>query len=178
MTLNDVDQAAVVDRLSFTLPWPPETYRRDLRYQGNTHYLVVAALDEADPERDLVVGFCGYWMIDRDAHVSTICVHPGHRRKGLGEYLLSSLLADGIRRHAEAATLEVRVSNFGAQELYRKYGFEVTGRRRRYYRDNHEDALLMTVTKIDGQEYLRFLQERREGLRQRLTALITPLVAE
>lgn len=160
MALEDVDQVAEVEKLCFPLPWPPETYRRDLRYHGNTHYLVV----ERVANGGLVVGFCGYWLIEGEIHVSTIGVHPEYRGLGLGEYLLARMLSDGMSHNANAATLEVRVSNYSAQSLYSKYGFRITGRRRRYYRDNHEDALVMEVESLTSDVYREFFQRRWRAL--------------
>lgn len=164
MELADVDQVAAVEKLCFPLPWPPETYRRDLRYHGNTHYLVVERMTNGRQ----VVGFCGYWLIDGEVHVSTIGVHPEYRGLGLGEYLLARMLSDAMERDATAATLEVRVSNSAAQCLYAKYGFRVTGRRRRYYRDNHEDALIMEAESLTSDSYRALFERRCQALTARL----------
>lgn len=167
MVLEDVDQVVAVEKLSFPLPWPADTYRRDLSYNGPARYLVVERVSPIGEDAQ-VVGFCGYWLIDSEAHVSTIGVHPDFRGLGLGEYLFASMLAEATERRATSATLEVRVSNFAAQRLYRKYGFEPTGRRRRYYRDNHEDALLMGVESIDGEPYAKQFGRLWQDLMQRL----------
>jgi ribosomal-protein-alanine N-acetyltransferase len=165
MTLEDVDQVAQVEKLCFPLPWPPDTYRRDLRYGGNTHYLVAERVTDGG---GLVVGFCGYWLIEGEIHVSTIGVHPEYRGLGLGEYLLARMLADGMEKNASSATLEVRVSNSTAQCLYSKYGFRVTGRRRRYYRDNHEDALVMEVESLSSDSYRAAFERRWQALMTRI----------
>jgi len=85
------------------------------------------------------------WFIIDEAHIATIAVHPDYRRQGIGEQvLLHALLAvqdEGARR----AFLEVRAGNAAAQALYEKYGFIVDGRRLKYYRDNDEDAILMSL---------------------------------
>jgi ribosomal-protein-alanine N-acetyltransferase len=92
-----------------------------------------------------VIGFAGMWMFVDEAHVSTIASHAEWRGRGVGELLLVSLLREAQRRNALFATLEVRVSNRVAQNLYHKYGFAEVGKRKHYYRDNGEDALIMTV---------------------------------
>ena len=92
-----------------------------------------------------VVGFAGMWMFVDEAHVSTIASHVNWRGYGIGELLLLTLLREAQRRNAIFATLEVRVTNVVAQNLYKKYDFVEVGRRKRYYRDNGEDALIMTV---------------------------------
>ncbi|NLT41082.1 MAG: ribosomal protein S18-alanine N-acetyltransferase [Anaerolineae bacterium] len=174
MALDDVDQVVAVEKLCFPLPWPAQTYRRDLSYNGPARYLVVEQVPPSARGNPRVVGFCGYWLIEDEAHVSTIGVHPDFRGLGLGEYLFASLLAEAMERRATSATLEVRLSNLTAQRLYRKYGFEPTGRRRRYYRDNHEDALLMGVDSIDGEAYAARFDALWRNLMQRLARSPTP----
>ena len=92
-----------------------------------------------------VVGYSGFWFIIDEAHISTIAVHPDWRGQRVGEHLFVSMLEHALQLGALTATLEVRVTNDRAQGLYRKYHFEVVGRRKHYYRDNGEDALLMTA---------------------------------
>ncbi len=95
-----------------------------------------------------VAGFVGYWHVVDEAHISTIAVHPKWRGSGVGEQLLRATLEHALSLGAQMATLEVRVSNAAAQNLYRKYHFEEVGRRKNYYRDNGEDAVLMTAEPI------------------------------
>ena len=102
----------------------------------------------AAPVRN-VVGYGGFWFIIDEAHISTIAVHPDWRGQRVGEHLFVSLLEHALQLGAVTATLEVRVTNEPAQGLYRKYHFAVVGRRKHYYRDNGEDALLMTA-KLGG----------------------------
>ena len=102
-----------------------------------------------------VIGYGGCWLIAGEAHISTIAVHPAHRGKGLGELLLASMLKCAIRLGGEYSVLEVRESNATAQALYRKYEYMVIGRRRQYYRDNGEDALLMEARPLDSAYYQR-----------------------
>jgi ribosomal-protein-alanine N-acetyltransferase len=91
----------------------------------------------------------GFWFIVDEAHISTIAVHPDFRQHGIGEILLQWALREALHLDAQLVTLEVRVSNHKAINLYEKYGFEVVGRRAHYYRDNNEDALLMTRINSD-----------------------------
>ncbi|MHB0874869.1 MAG: ribosomal protein S18-alanine N-acetyltransferase [Anaerolineae bacterium] len=164
MRLEDVDQVAEIEKLSFPLPWPPDTYRRDLRGNNVAHYLVCEDVT-GEPR---LAGYTGYWHIQDEIHISTLAVVPGYRGRGLGEYLLASALAEGIEQGAHSAILEVRASNLVAQGLYLKYGFRVSGRRRRYYRDNNEDALVMEVTSLSQHDYRATFHRHWEALRQRL----------
>ena len=143
MTLADLPAVLEIDRLSFALPWPERSYRFELSENPAAHLMVA---ESAGENHRAIVGYVGYWLIVDEAHISTIAVDPGLRGQGIGELLLSHAL-DGARNlGAEMATLEVRASNEAAINLYRKFGFQVVGRRAAYYRDNEEDALLMTLT--------------------------------
>jgi ribosomal-protein-alanine N-acetyltransferase len=132
-----------IDRLSFALPWPERSFRFELT--GNdTARLLVAEMPAGGDTR--VVGFLGYWLLVDEMHISTLAVHPEMRGRGIGEWLLEAGLEQARSQGAEMSTLEVRPSNKAAIALYRKYGFELVGRRRAYYQDNNEDALLMTLS--------------------------------
>ncbi|MBA3337306.1 MAG: ribosomal protein S18-alanine N-acetyltransferase [Chloroflexia bacterium] len=100
-----------------------------------------------------LIGFAGMWIVFDEAHITTIGVDPAYRGRGLGELLLVALFADAIRRGAASLTLEVRVSNEAAQNLYLKYGFTIHGTRHRYYSDNHEDAHIMWSESLRDPDY-------------------------
>ncbi len=90
-----------------------------------------------------ILGFGGMWKLYEEAHITTIGVEPDYRGRGLGDILLMDMFEEALRRGATWVTLEVRVSNTTAQNLYRKFGFSIQGRRPRYYSDNNEDAFIM-----------------------------------
>jgi ribosomal-protein-alanine N-acetyltransferase len=92
-----------------------------------------------------LVGYGGLWHITDEAHISTIAVHPTYRGRGWGEILLAAMIRRGLTLDAAYVVLEVRVSNAPAQNLYRKYGFEVSGVKPKYYRNNNEDAYDMRL---------------------------------
>jgi ribosomal-protein-alanine N-acetyltransferase len=108
-------------------------------------------------------------MLD-EAHITTIAMHPEYRGRGLGVLELSSMIGIAYEINAQRVTLEVRVSNTVAQNLYRKYGFMVVGTRRRYYSDNNEDAYIMTTDDINTQSYRDFYTRLRELLMERMAA--------
>lgn len=145
MTLDDLPVVLQIDRLSFPLPWPERSYRFELTRNPAAH-LLVAELDDTHPQS--VIGFAGCWLIADEVHISTLAVHPNHRRQGIGERLLLAVLEWAMGMGAEIATLEVRVSNHAAENMYLKHDFVIKGRKENYYRDNKEDALLMTLTDL------------------------------
>ena len=114
-----------------------------------------------------VVGFAGMWMYVDEAHIATIAARADWRGRSVGETILHNLMREAQRRNAVSATLEVRIGNAVAQNLYRKYGFEEVGRRKNYYQDNREDALLMTVTNFETNAYRARLDELERNLRER-----------
>jgi ribosomal-protein-alanine N-acetyltransferase len=163
MQLEDIAQVVEIDRLSFPTPWPERSYRFEVAQNPASRMFVLAIpSDEAVDEPGLlarllgrnhrnqkIIGFSGCWMVAGEVHISTIAVHPDWRGQRLGELLLWGMVREALHRHAEMVTLEVRVSNDIAQNLYRKYGFEPVGVRKGYYRDNREDALMMTLEPLN-----------------------------
>jgi ribosomal-protein-alanine N-acetyltransferase len=172
MTARDIPQVLLLDKMGFSNPWPESAYRYEMTSNQSAVLTVLERADAAatpvngngkrgllsrlfgagQPAHDTgsLVGYCGYWHIAGEAHISTITVHPDWRGKKLGELLLWVMVRQALRDQAEKITLEVRVSNEIAQNLYRKYGMEIIGRRRAYYRDNNEDAYIMGVEPLDG----------------------------
>jgi ribosomal-protein-alanine N-acetyltransferase len=143
MRLEDIDAVIQIDRLSFSLPWPASAFRYEL-VDNPTSLLWVAEVDTPEGGR-CVVGAVVVWMILDEAHIATLAVHPDYRRQGISRRLLATVLRQAIERGADLATLEVRANNLAAQALYKQFRFEIVGRRPRYYQDNFEDALIMTV---------------------------------
>jgi len=159
MTFDDIPTVHAIERSSFTVPWPDEAYRNELLTNRLASYVVARSGDE-------VIGFAGLWVMVDEAHITTFAVHPGWRRRGIGERLLLALLDLAVARRAREATLEVRLSNMPARRLYEKYGFRPVGIRPRYYSDNGEDALIMTTDTLASTG----MRERVERLRTTLDA--------
>ena len=97
-----------------------------------------------------VVGYICLWEIADEVHVTNVAVHPGRRRQGIARALLGGVIDDGRARKLRMVVLEVRPSNRDALTLYESFGFRVVGRRRGYYYDTGEDALIME-TILDGE---------------------------
>jgi [ribosomal protein S18]-alanine N-acetyltransferase len=160
MEERDLEQVQLIDRLSFSLPWPMKAYHYELKENPNSLQWVAEATSVRQ-SADVapltgVVGIIVVWMILDEAHIASIAVHPDFRGHGIAQQLLALALIEAIRRGASQATLEVRSGNEIAQKLYRRFNFELVGRRPRYYQDNQEDALIMTNRNL-GVKYLDWL---------------------
>jgi ribosomal-protein-alanine N-acetyltransferase len=143
MQKGDLPAVVDIDRRSFSLPWPENAFQYELT-QNTAALLRVAEIDLPDGGHQVIAAIV-IWMILDEAHIATLAVHPEYRRRGIGRQLLAHALRDAIKLGASQAMLEVRVGNLAAQDLYRQFGFRITGRRPRYYQDNREDAILMTA---------------------------------
>jgi ribosomal-protein-alanine N-acetyltransferase len=126
--------------------WPLSFFERDLANEHATYVVLELIGDESGAQRAELAGYAGYWLLEDEANLMNIAIAPAWQGRGLGEHLLLATLQRMQAEGASICTLEVRVGNVRAQALYRKLGFEVTGRRKRYYQDNGEDALLMERT--------------------------------
>jgi len=157
MRMDDIEQAHAIDRISFTVPWPANSFRYELE-ENHTSLLWVAETGLPRGGRQ-VVGTIVVWMILDEAHIATLAVLPEYRGRGISNQLLNVALLDAIDHGAFSATLEVRAGNLVAQSLYQKFQFDIVGIRPHYYRDNNEDALIMTVANLNG-DYRTWLQRR------------------
>lgn len=149
MTLGDVPTVGELEVLCFTAPWSPDTYRNELLHNRFSKYWVLRPVPLAVNGVPPILAYGGYWLMGDEVHIVTLATHPAWRRQGLSERLLLQMLARCRSEGARLVTLEVRMSNRPAQQLYAKLGFREVGVRRGYYHDNGEDALLMTLF-LDG----------------------------
>ena len=141
MTLDDLDQVIAIDQASFSLPWPERSFRFEITDNPAARCWVAEAASR-------VVAMLVLWLIVDEAHIATIASHPYFRRQGIGGAILVHALKAAAEQGARSAFLEVRASNLVAQEMYRKFGFVETVRRLRYYKDNGEDAVMMTLESL------------------------------
>ena len=138
MTIADIEQVYEIEKLSFTLAWTKDAFYYEMTSNEHAYY-VIAETDEG------IVGYCGMWLVMDEAHVTNIAIHPDQRGKKLGEGLMKAAIDRAKAHGAVLMTLEARVSNTVAQNLYRKLGFKNGGIRKGYYTDNYEDAIVMWV---------------------------------
>ena len=151
MKRQHLRQILPIERGAYPKSWSRRVFESELAQveNGSRWYLVGRS-------RKRVVGYAGLWIVDdpdgHQAHVTNIVVDPAERRAGIATALLVALARAAIERGCVAWTLEVRASNDGALDLYRRFGFAPAGVRKRYY-ENTEDAIVMWCSDIDSPEY-------------------------
>ena len=136
MRPDDLDEVVAIERASFGMPWSRGAFLYEVQQNRVARCWVLR-------EDARVVAYLCLWEIGDELHVTNIAVHPALRRRGLARRLLGAILEDGRARHLRSVTLEVRPTNDEARTLYESFGFRVVGRRRGYYYDTGEDALIM-----------------------------------
>jgi len=147
MRLNDIDQVYALDEHIFPTPWTRKSYEFELERNPASEQWVIEAW--AEHKEWIVVAYSVCWQLGDELHIANLAVAPKYRRRGLGRRLLQHVLARALEKGMKSATLEVRSGNQPAQALYASFGFEIAGRRKRYYSNNHEDAYLMQLAHLD-----------------------------
>jgi len=137
MTAADLPAVIELDQLSFSQPWPPQSFEKEL--VNPTSRCWVAEMDGR------LAGALVIWRVLDEAHIATIATHPDFRRQGIGRALLKTGMDAAYAEGARIYHLEVRAGNEAAIKIYEAFGYEVVGRRPKYYKNNGEDALLMTL---------------------------------
>jgi ribosomal-protein-alanine N-acetyltransferase len=139
MRRPDLDEVLLIERASFSLPWSRGAFVYEMEQNQVARCLVVR-------EEERVLGYICLWEVADELHVTNIAVHPAARRRGLARAMLAQVMDEARRRSTRIVVLEVRPSNVEARALYDSLGFRVVGRRRGYYYDTGEDALVMEAT--------------------------------
>jgi ribosomal-protein-alanine N-acetyltransferase len=192
MRYEDIPQVTQIDREAFPGEWvfrSQSAYKQDLNNPSVRYIVACNDRDVPEPEgkdeqkspwfkrlfstdhrlkvAENVVGFSGFWMMMKEAHIIAIGVRDSYRRLGIGEGLLIATVEMAQILNANVVTLEVRASNEIAQGLYKKYGFRVTGRRSRYYSSDGEDAIIMSTDNIGSPSFQVYLQGLKEVYAQK-----------
>jgi [ribosomal protein S18]-alanine N-acetyltransferase len=163
MRPNDVAEIMDIESVSFGRHhWSSESFLYEMKNQLGRYYSLIHR-----PSQKLI-GYCGYWIILDEAHITTIAIDPAYRGNGLGDLLLVKMLDRMSSQSVKWATLEVRASNFSAQQLYYKYAFRSMGTRPHYYQDSNEDALIMTTDNIQTKEFRDTFRHNKQQLMERL----------
>ncbi len=136
MRPEDLDEVLAIERVSFSIPWSRGAFLYEMQQNRVARCWVMR-----DDGR--VIGYLCLWEIADELHITNVAVQPARRRQGIGRTLLSGVLDDARARGVRQVVLEVRPTNTEARTLYETLGFRVIGRRRGYYYDTGEDALVM-----------------------------------
>lgn len=135
MNIEDVDRVIHIEKCCFTIPWTRSMFLEELE-NSLANYTVIKYFGS-------IVGYAGMWFVCDEAHITNIAIDPKYQRKGLGRNLLSNIIGIAQDNGIIKMTLEVRYSNLAAKQLYTQFHFVECGIRKKYYEDNHEDALIM-----------------------------------
>jgi [ribosomal protein S18]-alanine N-acetyltransferase len=160
LNLEALDQLVELDRVCFGKLWSRDQYQRELESPNSD----IIGLMQAGQ----LLAYGCVWAIVDEAHVTIIAVHPDRQNQGFGTLMLYGLMQSAINRQLARATLEVRVSNQTAIGLYEKFGFETLGRRKKYYADTGEDALILWKNRIQASEYQLQLDSFSQNAYQKL----------
>ncbi|UCE97295.1 MAG: ribosomal protein S18-alanine N-acetyltransferase [Dehalococcoidia bacterium] len=148
MRNEDIRQVAEIDQDNFPKMQPQTNYKRELTNKLS-YYIVACNVKSVNIKKsNIVIGVAGFWLMVAEAHIVNLAVKQVYHQKGIGELLLINILDLALEKNADLLTLEVRVSNNTAINLYQKYGFFKRGIRRGYYLDDQEDAVIMTTDNI------------------------------
>lgn len=138
-------------------PWSASLFLSELAQRSTRSYIVARYEGE-------VVGYAGMMFTGLEAHITNIAVDPTFHGRKVGSRLLLTLITEAIARGAETVSLEVRVSNLGAQAMYEKFGFAVVGTRKGYYIETKEDAFVMVAEGVNTTNY----RVRLSGIREEI----------
>ena len=136
---KELPQVLALDQICFGGFWSLDGYEREIDSPNSTLLVITIS----DNEETKVIGLGCFWAILEEAHITLLAIHPDFQGQGLGKLLLASLLEDAVKRKLERATLEVKETNHIALSLYQKFGFKIAGRRKNYYQETGEDALIL-----------------------------------
>lgn len=160
MTQMDLDNVIAIEAASYgEHHWSKESFFNELSNELAHYY---CAFDV----NDNLMGYAGTWQILEEAHITNIAVSPDYRRKKVGEVLLTTIINDCKNNGIKYITLEVRVSNTPAINLYEKYGFKSLGTRKGYYQNNNEDALIMWTENMFYDKFKLIYEKNLEDLKR------------
>jgi [ribosomal protein S18]-alanine N-acetyltransferase len=171
MREQDVATVQEIERDIFATPWPRNAYYRELASRSSAHYVVLRqeGIVERPVQRsaDLdptIIGYGGMWRMYDEAHVTTIGVRRDLHHRGYGRIIFAGLVQAAYDMGAKWVTLEVRTSNDNAIHMYEAFSFKVIGRRKGYYTDNGEDAIVMWSDSIHSARFRRAFEANLERI--------------
>lgn len=164
LTKSQIDKVVILDRLCLGGLWTAEGYLREIDSPNST-LLTLNLIELASCQ---IVGIACLWSILNEAHITLLGIHPDYQQQGFGSILFLSLLSDAIARKLEWATLEVNANNKKAINLYKKFGFEIVGKRKGYYQQTGEDALVLWLKEIQKPHFQTGLSQWQQSIEAKL----------
>jgi ribosomal-protein-alanine N-acetyltransferase len=137
MTEGDLNEILVIEKQSFTAPWSLQLFKETLSFPLSRNFVIRKRVDNT------LVGYANFYLIIDEAQVLNIAIDPNHRNLGYGRALLTHAIEELRKHNASDFFLEVREGNESALHLYHTLGFAQVGRRKKYYPENNEDAIVM-----------------------------------
>ncbi len=185
----DVNTVQEIEREIFATPWPRNAYYRELASRASAHYVVLRqdGVDERaerpagfrtadfDPT---IIGYGGMWRMYDEAHVTTIGVRHDLQHRGYGRIIFAGLVQAAYDMGAKWVTLEVRTTNENAMKMYEAFGFKVIGRRKGYYTDNGEDAIVMWSDSIHSPRFRKAYEANLERIEAEVRGLRRDLITK
>ena len=135
-----IEAVVAIERVANGAPWSDRGFRNEIDHRHGVFFVAI--------EGGEVVGYGGVWLVIDEAHVVNVAVREDKRRQGIGRRLVLRLLQEAKASGMASASLEVRAGNVAAIALYEAMGFVATNRRKRYYPDNGEDAVVMWLFEL------------------------------
>jgi ribosomal-protein-alanine N-acetyltransferase len=180
----DISTVQEIEREIFATPWPRNAYYRELASRSSAHYVILRQegnVDRPDSFRSSeldpsIIGYGGMWRMYDEAHVTTIGVRHDLQHQGYGRALFAGLVQAAYDMGAKWVTLEVRTTNENAMRMYEAFGFKVIGRRKGYYTDNGEDAIVMWSDSIHSPRFRRAYEANLERIEADVRGLRRELI--
>jgi [ribosomal protein S18]-alanine N-acetyltransferase len=137
MSKEDLDEVMVIEKVSFAAPWSRRLFEETIEIPFSISFVARKRIDNT------VIGYANFYLVGEDAQVLNIAIAPAHRARGYGKSLLSYAIGGLRERNAKDIYLEVREGNKEALSMYAMFGFRKVGRRKKYYTETNEDAIVM-----------------------------------
>ena len=183
---SDVATVQEIEREIFATPWPRNAYYRELASRSSAHYVVLRVDPVIEPPPlfraagldATIIGYGGMWRMYDEAHVTTIGVRHDLQHQGYGRVVFAGLVQAAYDMGAKWITLEVRTTNENAMRMYEGFGFKVIGRRKGYYTDNGEDAIVMWSDSILSPRFRRAYESNLERIGAEIQGLRRDLITK
>ena len=180
----DISTVQEIEREIFATPWPKNAYYRELASRSSAHYVILRQDGNVEKPANLkgseldpsIIGYGGMWRMYDEAHVTTIGVRRDMQHRGYGRALFAGLVQAAYDMGAKWVTLEVRTTNENAMRMYEAFGFKVIGRRKGYYTDNGEDAIVMWSDSIHSPRFRRAYEANLERIEADVRGLRRELI--